>query len=311
MPDVSVVLPTYDRAPVLGRAIESVLSQTMEEFELIVVDDASTDHTKDVVSGFDDDRLRFVRHDTNRGGGAARNTGIEMATGKYVAFLDSDDAWEPTKLERQVACLESRSDEWIAVYCGVEYVNADQRPYLDILERGADVVRSIVPLADDRGYAHMGKEGGAKLAEEVLTLEFSVGGCSTLLVERSAIEAIGGFDTSIQRQEDLEVLIRLLREGKLAYVDADLVTKYEGSSPPPDVVLRERENFLQKFSEDVVSLELHGVDVVCHHRFAVALAYYQDGDFETGTKHLSGSRPQFLADYYTLLKSIFNSIGRR
>lgn len=108
-PAVSVVIPTYDRAAVLPRAIDSVLGQTVEDLELLVVDDGSTDRAPDVVAGYADDRVRCLRHEQNRGASAARNSGIEAASGDYVAFLDSDDEWLAGKLETQLAVLEAAS----------------------------------------------------------------------------------------------------------------------------------------------------------------------------------------------------------
>lgn len=99
IPTVSVVIPTYNRAHLVGRAIQSVLNQTYQDFEIIVVDDGSTDNTEEVVKSFNDPRIRYIRHDQNRGGSAARNTGIKMARGEYIAFQDSDDEWLPEKLE--------------------------------------------------------------------------------------------------------------------------------------------------------------------------------------------------------------------
>src|SRR5512138_1185650 len=94
-PLVSVVIPTYNRAPLLERAIHSVLSQTYTNLEVIVIDDASTDDTQDRIKNLQlaDIRIQYIRHDRNRGSQAARNTGIHAAKGKYVAFLDSDDEW--------------------------------------------------------------------------------------------------------------------------------------------------------------------------------------------------------------------------
>ena len=101
-PTVSVVIPTYNRADLLPRAIRSVLSQTYWNCELIIVDDCSTDNTREVVSTWTDSRIRYIRHPENRHQSGAINTGIEHARGQYVAFLDDDDEWMPTKLEKQV-----------------------------------------------------------------------------------------------------------------------------------------------------------------------------------------------------------------
>ena len=85
-PTVSVIIPTYNRAHFVGRAIKSVLNQTYQDFEIIVVDDGSTDNTEEVVWGLKDERIRYIRHETNRGGAAARNSGIEAAQAEYIWF---------------------------------------------------------------------------------------------------------------------------------------------------------------------------------------------------------------------------------
>jgi glycosyltransferase involved in cell wall biosynthesis len=105
MPTVSVVIPTYNRAPMLREAIQSVLDQTYSEHEIIVVDDGSTDNTREVVNKFSDKRVRYVFQE-NRGRSNARNHGISLAQGRYIAFLDSDDVFVPAKLEKQVSCME-------------------------------------------------------------------------------------------------------------------------------------------------------------------------------------------------------------
>src|SRR3954471_13927034 len=97
-PRVSVVIPAHNRAATLGRAVESVLSQTRQDFEIAIVDDASTDGTVAAIAAMHDDRIRLIRHDRNRGACAARNTGIRAGSAPFVAFLDSDDEWLPHKL---------------------------------------------------------------------------------------------------------------------------------------------------------------------------------------------------------------------
>jgi len=97
-PRVSVIIPTYNRERLVGRAIESVLGQTYDDFEVIVVDDASSDGTEAILRVYDDPRLRYLRHETNRGGGAARNTGIAVTGGRCTAVLDDDGSRHATRL---------------------------------------------------------------------------------------------------------------------------------------------------------------------------------------------------------------------
>lgn len=108
-PFVSIVIPTYNRARFLGRLVRSVLNQTYKNFEVIVADDASTDDTAEIIKTFKDDRIRYIRHESNAGAAAARNTGIKASRGEYVAFQDSDDEWLPEKLEKQMAWRFSRT----------------------------------------------------------------------------------------------------------------------------------------------------------------------------------------------------------
>ena len=120
MPRVSVIIPTYRRPDFLGKAIESVLNQTFQDFEVIIVDDASNDNTGEVVRGFVDKRIHYVCHEVNRGGAAARNTGILKARGRYIAFLDDDDEWFPEILQLQISLLDQSPPEVGGIYAGYE-----------------------------------------------------------------------------------------------------------------------------------------------------------------------------------------------
>ena len=104
MSRVSVIIPTHDRAAVLGRAVSSVLAQTWTDFELVVVDDGSTDATPAVLAGFSDSRLKGIRRE-NKGVSAARNAGIAATSAPWIALLDSDDYWMPDKLSKQLRFL--------------------------------------------------------------------------------------------------------------------------------------------------------------------------------------------------------------
>jgi len=139
-PRVSVTIATYNRAHLIGRAIQSVLNQTYEDFELILVDDGSTDNTEGVVKGFDDDRLKYIRHHKNSGGATApRNTALHAARGEYIAVLDDDDFWSYSgKLEEQVEFLDTHPDY---VLVGTNSVVVD--------ENGRELAHNLFPETDE------------------------------------------------------------------------------------------------------------------------------------------------------------------
>ena len=109
-PDISIILPTYNRCDIVKRAINSALSQTFKTFEIIVVDDCSTDNTKQEVLSISDKRIHYIQHNRNKGGSAARNTGINQSKGKYITFLDDDDEYPEDRLTSLISVLESRPE---------------------------------------------------------------------------------------------------------------------------------------------------------------------------------------------------------
>ncbi|MGH9255980.1 MAG: glycosyltransferase family 2 protein [Vicinamibacterales bacterium] len=203
-PKVSVVIPVLNRPVAVRRAIESVLTQTLQDFEIIVVDDGSTDETAAAVQAFADPRIRLTRHERPRGGSAARNTGIRASSAPYVAFLDSDDEWLPTKLERQLEVFE-RSDEDLAlVYTGAEWVYP------------LGTVRTVIP----RRYAD--------LARRLLTSNI-VGETSVGMVRRTALNEIGGFDESLPSCQDMDLWLRICERFHADVVSEALVRVTKGN----------------------------------------------------------------------------------
>ena len=202
---VSVVVPTHNRATLLGRAIDSVLNQTWAEIEILVVDDASTDDTESVVENYDDPRIRYVRHAENRGGSAARNTGIETAEGDFVAFLDDDDEWHPKKLEAQIRAYDRTNSAVGVVYTGIEIVNKDGK---------TNTVKT--PRIE-----------GDVTAE--LLLGNVIGSFSALFVDRRTIERTGQLDERFPSWQDWEYYIRLSQEAGFAVVREPLVIKHSAA----------------------------------------------------------------------------------
>ncbi len=113
---ISVVVPTYNRGDLIRRTVDSVLSQTYSNFELIIVDDASTDNTEEIISSYKDSRIRYIKLDENTHGTRPRNTGILQSQGEYIALLDSDDEWLPNKLEKQLDFIK-RSGQTDNIVC--------------------------------------------------------------------------------------------------------------------------------------------------------------------------------------------------
>ncbi len=185
-PRVSVVLPTRDRADLVGRAISSVLSQTFRDFELIVVDDGSKDRTKS--AGFvSDPRMRVVRLAISKGVSRARNAGIASARGEWVAFLDDDDEWLPRMLELQLSRIDRNTDpRTSAVYC----LAASQTP--DGLQPSP--------------YAPPLPEGD--VLDSLLANGHTISPCAHM-VKRSALFEVGGFDETFWATGDRDLWLRL------------------------------------------------------------------------------------------------------
>jgi glycosyltransferase involved in cell wall biosynthesis len=199
MKTVSVVIPAYNYARYLVEAIDSALAQTYAPLEVIVVDDGSTDGTPAVIAAYGD-RIRAIRQ-TNAGVSAARNRGIAVARGDYLAFLDSDDVWLPRKLELQMARLDADLSLGL-VHTGVEVIDGEGR-------RMAVMTR--------------GREGF--IAADLLRLDEDVisGPGSSLVVPRRVAEEIGGFDVRLAPSEDWDFCYRIARRHRVGFIPEPLV----------------------------------------------------------------------------------------
>ena len=186
MPKVAVIIPTCNRSAFLKRAIESVCAQTYTDYEIIVVDDASTDDTPEVVAQFRDKPIQYIRHEENKGGSAARNTGITHSQSEYIAFLDDDDEWLVTKLGLQVALLDSSSERVGIVYTGNQTI-----------DRATQKVRAI-QRPTKRG----------DLSNDLMRYN-PVGPTSSTLIRRKCFEEVGMFDESLPSFQDYDVWIRI------------------------------------------------------------------------------------------------------
>src|SRR3990170_8467248 len=126
MPRVSVVIPVFNRTALLGKTIESVINQSFTDWELMIVDDGSTEDVKSYIEQYADPRIVFIRQE-NQGNAVARNTGFHRSTGEFVAFLDSDDLWHPSTLEKMISVMLSRQ-ELDVVYSRFSCIDGDGNP---------------------------------------------------------------------------------------------------------------------------------------------------------------------------------------
>lgn len=185
MPLVTVVIPTHNRSKLLKRAITSVLAQDCKDFELIVVDDDSTDDTLQTIMSFASQKIRYIKHASNYHASISRNTGIEHAKGEYLAFLDDDDEWSPGKLSAQLDLMSKASPEVGLIYCWLDYINSQGEKVFEV---------------------HPTLRGDVFL--DVLDMQ-RLGNSSTLLVKLSAANEVGGFDKTLPRGNDGDFIRRI------------------------------------------------------------------------------------------------------
>lgn len=260
MVEVSVIIPTYERPDHLVGAIETVLGQTHDAVEVVVVDDgSSTSYAAEMAARHDP--VRCVTHEENRGAAAARNTGIEAANGTYVAFLDDDDRWHESKLERQVAALEAQPDAGL-VSCLMTSVTTDGE--LLTCERST-------PAGD--------------LSDRVLA-ENAVGSPSRVLVRREALSGYR-FDETVPILHDWELFLRICQEWPIAIVPSHLYVRvWHGSlSSDPVAVADDRRRILRKHEALIRERGQWSTALATHHT-TVGRKYLGAGDHATARDHL-------------------------
>jgi GT2 family glycosyltransferase len=263
-PLVSVIVPTFNRAYCLGRTLDSALAQTYRAVEVLVIDDGSTDETAELVRtrSAQDARLRYFYQD-NRGVSAARNHGLRVAEGEFVAFLDSDDIWKPWKLELQVACLVLRPDVGM-VWTDMEAVDPEGnvvdpkhlRTFYDAyrwfsteqLFREAHRLDEAAPAVPEAagGAFHVGDIFSPMIMGNLVHT-------STVLLRRERVEKVKAFNESWRSGEDHDFHLRTCREGPVGFIDLASI-QYQRGMPDRLSGLHQvvAENFLTTVTKVIV-----------------------------------------------------------
>lgn len=201
-PLVSVIIPTFNAAETIERALRSVASQTYRPIEVVIADDASTDATKQVVKAWRHGDVRLIELPHNQGPGAARNAALAAARGKYVALLDSDDEWLPTKIAKQVAVLEQNPAAAMVISDGIW-----------VPKQGSGLTR----VFSDDTQPVTGPDAWKTL------LAYSFVATSTVVARRETVMAIGCFNAKLLIAQDQDLFIRLAIAGEVAVIDEVLV----------------------------------------------------------------------------------------
>lgn len=243
-PLVSVIVPAYNHAAFIGAAIESVLSQTLDDFELIVIDDASEDTTADIVAGFDDPRLALRRHEHNRGPAQTLNEGITLARGEYLAILNSDDRYQPTRLAECLEFLRNRGG--LLMGSNLELINASGVPIKDPAFWWNQWYQDLIQLY------HSSDDLGTTLITGNLFIS-----TSNFVLHRGLIERIGLF-SDLRYVQDYEYLMRCLIEipDAIHWIDRPLLqyrlhesnTILEDAIPP----VRQTIGMLARYAPDLI-----------------------------------------------------------
>jgi len=187
-PLVSVIIPIYNRAELLYSAVESVVTQTYKNLEIIIIDDGSEEDIKEVSDSFNDRRIKYIRHDANRGVATARNTGLINSHGEFIAFLDSDDKYLPEKIETQIRIFRDSPDDVGLVYCGI----LEERKKRYVLRHP--------------------KFNWVFLMQQIM-------------IRRDVLKKTGLFDPGFKTTEDWDFIIRLKQVCRFAGVSEPLVIK--------------------------------------------------------------------------------------
>lgn len=249
---ISIIIPSYGKPIYLEKSIQSILSQTIQGWELIIVDDNNPDtvarkETEELVNGFVniDNRIKYIKHDHNKNGAVARNTGFAVAKGKYISLLDSDDEYMHDRLQKCFDMMENASDNIAGVYTGCEF------------RRGGKVY-----------HVEKNVKPGNFLVD-TLACKFIFCTGSNIFVRKSVVDELNGFDGAFLRHQDYEFLVRIFEKYDLAAIPEPLVIKNNENFNLPNLEKQVaiKKQYLDKFKYIIDSLPKKDVNYIMHSNY--------------------------------------------
>jgi len=284
---VSIIIPVYNRAQLLSRSIRSVLNQTFQNFEVIVVDDGSTDDIESVVKSFNDKRIQYIRHEERRGAPAARNTGIRLARGRYIAFQDSDDEWRSEKLEKQMRAFENAPPDLGVVYTSFWRIENGRKNYIPPSN-----------FKQKEGYIH-----------EIL-LETNFIATPTAIVKKECFEKAGMFDESLPRLQEWELWIRISKYYRFKHIDEPLVNAYlqpDSISRNMNALIMARKLILEKHFEEISKKSA----LLGKHYYEIGALLCLNGEIEEGKSYFIKAIRTYPFNAKLLFSTLFSLLGKR
>ena len=243
LPVISIIIPTYNRSHIVERAVNSVIHQTFEFFEIVVVDDCSTDNTEQVIKEISqtDTRVKYVRTEKNVGGAAARNRGVSASQGKYIAFLDDDDEALPEWLEKSIEKIAILPESWGLICC--RWYQKSEFTHI--------IYESATFLND--GYVY----------EKLLQGHDPPSGTSGSVIKRAAFYYVGGFDENLQGFQDYDFFISLARKWTFHYLSIPLIVFYNHPGSRISDTNKKREGafnqFIKKWESEILRIGGHKI----------------------------------------------------
>jgi glycosyltransferase involved in cell wall biosynthesis len=278
---VSVIIPTFNRAFSLGRCIDSVLNQSYEDFEVIVVDDGSTDGSCDVAQTYlQDSRVRYIKHETNKGAQAARNTGIKSASGDFVAFLDSDDEWVGEKLKIQMGKL-AESNKPSVVHSSAWVVDEETNE------------KRICRAGALQGYVY----------ESLLASAGPLFPC--MLAPKFVFEKIGYLDENVPSHQEWDTSIALSKYCEFVFCSEPLAVYYIHTKETISKdKLRKAQGFayiVHKYENEII--RILGKNALSRHFTKIGALYYSAGNLKEARTYLSKA---FVTNPFVFLRAMIN-----
>jgi glycosyltransferase involved in cell wall biosynthesis len=285
---ISVVIPVLNGAEFIADAIASVLKQTLSAFELIVIDDGSTDQTAAIVKTFDDRRLQYV-YQANAGLSAARNAGIRVASAPWIAFLDADDRWLPGKLAAQIDRARSCPDAHM-VYCGATW-----------LSRDGEVLADIPAVVEGDVLLHL------------LLGNCIAGSASSTMLHRGVLDKVGSFDEKLRCCEDWDLWLRVASVTRIVKVEDKLVQIINRPGSLAKDARRMRDagiNVLQKaFSSYAIDFKRVRSRALAATYMYAAMTLHEQRQFGAAARDVARSilhRPTYLPAYWRLVRALLH-----